>query len=122
MGDLLSKIGEFKDKLGKWLNGEDVELGNIQDGMKKGTDFFHSLTWKHWTAIGVSFVVVIALAVVLAFNTADEAAPKNLDPNQTIFLSVKNGMSALSTILRIMTQRKKIMPPDVMNLPNLCLI
>ena len=94
MGDLLSKIGEFKDKLGKWLNGEDVELGNIQDGMKKGTDFFHSLTWKHWTAIGVSFVVVIALAVVLAFNTADEAAPKNLDPNQTIFLSVKKGMSA----------------------------
>ena len=94
MGDLLSKIGEFKDKLGKWLNGEDVELGNIHDGMKKGTDFFHSLTWKHWTAIGVSFVVVIALAVVLAFNTADEAAPKNLDPNQTIFLSVKKGMSA----------------------------
>ena len=63
MGDLLSKIGEFKDKLGKWLNGEDVSLGNINDGMKKGTTFFKSLTWKHWTAIGVSFVVVIALAV-----------------------------------------------------------
>ena len=37
MGDLLAKIGEFKDKLGKWLNGEDVELGNIHDEMKKGT-------------------------------------------------------------------------------------
>ena len=42
MGDLLAKIGELRDKLGKWLNGEDVELGNIQDGMKKGTDFFRS--------------------------------------------------------------------------------
>ncbi|WP_303840725.1 endolytic transglycosylase MltG [Selenomonas ruminantium] len=94
MGDLLAKIGEFKDKLGKWLNGEDVELGNIHDEMKKGTDFFHQLTWKHWTAIGTSFVVVIALAVVLAFNTTDEAAPRNLDPNQTIFLAVKKGMSA----------------------------
>ena len=85
MGDLLAKIGEFKDKLGKWLNGEDVELGNIHDEMKKGTDFFHQLTWKHWTAIGTSFVVIIALAVVLA---------RNLDPNQTIFLAVKKGMSA----------------------------
>ena len=94
VGDLLAKIGEFKDKLGKWLNGEDVELGNIHDEMKKGTDFFRQLTWKHWTAIGTSFVVVIALAVVLAFNTTDEAAPKNLDPNQTIFLAVKKGMSA----------------------------
>jgi len=94
VGDLLSKIGEFKDKLGKWLNGEEVDLGNIHDGMKKGTEFFHSLTWKHWAAIGGFCVLVGVLAAVLTFKTADEAAPKDLDPNQTIFLSVKKGMSA----------------------------
>lgn len=94
MGDLLSKIGEFKDKLGKWLNGEDVELGNIHSGVKNSQDFFKSLTWKHWVAVASAFVVVIALGVYLSLGTADKAAPKNLDPDQTIFLAVKKGMSA----------------------------
>lgn len=94
MGDMLSKLGEFKDKLGKWLNGDDVELGNIHDGLHKSHDFFHSLTWKHWVAVAGAFVLAVVLGVFFLLGTADKAVPKNLDPNQTIFLTVKKGMSA----------------------------
>ncbi|SHK65372.1 UPF0755 protein [Selenomonas ruminantium] len=94
MGDLLSKIGEFKDKLGKWLNGEDVTLGNIQDGLKSSQSWLESLTWKHWAAAAAAFIVAIALLTALFLGMDDKAVPKNLDPNQTIFVSVKKGMSA----------------------------
>lgn len=94
MGDLLSKIGEFKDKLGKWLSGEDVSLGNIHDGLKGSKSWIKSLTWKHWAAAAVSFVLVIALMTAAFLGMDDKAAPKDLDPNQTIFVSVKQGMSA----------------------------
>ncbi|BAL83243.1 hypothetical protein SELR_15350 [Selenomonas ruminantium subsp. lactilytica TAM6421] len=94
MGELLSKLGEFKDKLGKWLHGEDVALGNIHDGQKSSPSWLGSLTWKHWTAIAAAFMVAIALMTALFFSMDDKAVPKDLDPNQTIFVSVKKGMSA----------------------------
>ena len=94
MGDLLSKIGEFKDKLGKWLSGEDVSLGNIHDGLKGSKSWIKSLTWKHWAAAAISFMLVIALMTAAFLGMDDKAAPKDLDPNQTIFVSVKQGMSA----------------------------
>ena len=94
MGDLLSKIGEFKDKLGKWLSGEDVSLGNIHNGLKGSKSWIKSLTWKHWAAAAVSFMLVIALMTAAFLGMDDKAAPKDLDPNQTIFVSVKQGMSA----------------------------
>lgn len=94
MGDLLSKIGEFKDKLGKWLSGEDVSLGNIHDGLKGSKSWIKSLTWKHWAAAAISFMLVIALMTAAFLGMDDKTAPKDLDPSQTIFVSVKQGMSA----------------------------
>lgn len=94
MGDKLGKLTAYKEKLTRWLSGEDVELGNasLDDSLGKVKEWSQSLSWKQWAAMGAGLVVIFTLVLSLALSAGSSA--KKQDPNQVIFFTVKKGMTA----------------------------
>ena len=86
----LKEVREAKDKLVRWLSGDEIGIGSWQDKLAVFSD---KMTWKRWLGVAGGLVVVLLVSCMLAFGTS-AGHQRNLNPDQVIYLSVKPGMSA----------------------------